>query len=184
MKVFDNCRTSTKKEDISRVVSISPCGCGDDMLISDIMTPSVVTIESGASVLDACVQYKEHGVGCLVVMNGGLVVGILTERDIIERIIVEERNPRKTNVEDIMSKNIRTIHATARVEQAAEIMRTYRIKKLPVILNNEIVGIVTATDIANNIQDFSKEFKRMREDETPYRFVEKVPYKKNSAQGY
>ena len=154
------------------------------MLISDIMTPNVVTIESGASVLDACMQYKEHGVGCLVVMNGTLVVGILTERDIIERIIVDEKNPGKTNVEDIMTKNIKTIHATARIEQAAEMMKLYRIKKIPVILNNEIVGIVTATDIANNMQDFSKEFKQRFEDDTPYRFVEKVPYKKDSAQGY
>jgi signal-transduction protein with cAMP-binding, CBS, and nucleotidyltransferase domain len=63
-------------------------------------------------------------------------------------------------------------------------MKMYRIKKIPVILNNEIVGIVTATDIANNMQNFSKEFKQMIQDETPYRFVETVPYKKNSAQGY
>jgi CBS domain-containing protein len=154
------------------------------MLVSDIMTPNVVTIESSASVLDACMQYKEHGVGCLVVMNNSLVVGILTERDIIERIIVDEKNPRKTNVEEIMTKNIKTIHATARIEQAAEMMKVNRIKKLPVILNNEIVGIVTATDIANNMQDLSREFKQLLQDETPYRFVEKVPYKKDSAQGY
>lgn len=154
------------------------------MLISDIMTPKVVTIECGATVLDACKEYKEHGVGSLVVMNGTIVVGILTERDIIERIIVEERNPKLTNVKDIMSKNIKTIHASARVEQAAEMMKTHRIKRIPVILNNEIVGIVTATDIANNMPDFSKEFRRIIDDDTPYRFVGTVPYKKESAQQY
>jgi CBS domain-containing protein len=148
------------------------------------MTPKVVTIESGATVLDACKEYKEHGVGSLVVMNGPLVVGILTERDIIERIIVDERNPRTTNVEEIMSRNIKTIHATAHVEQAAEMMKTHRIKRIPVILNNEIVGIVTATDIANRMPDFSRELRQMLEDDTPYRFVEPVPYKKESAQQY
>jgi CBS domain-containing protein len=154
------------------------------MLVSDIMTPKVVTIESGEPAIQACKKYKECGLGCLVVMNNNLVVGILTERDIIERIIIDEKNPNKITVEDIMSRNIKTIHATARIEQAAEMMKTYKIKKLPVILNNEIVGIVTATDISNNMKDFSKEFKRMLEDNTPYRFVEKVPYKKDSAQGY
>lgn len=154
------------------------------MLVSDIMTPKVVTIESGELAIQACKKYKECGLGCLVVMNNNLVVGILTERDIIERIIIDEKNPNEITVEDIMSRNIKTIHATARIEQAAEMMKTYKIKKLPVILNNDIVGIVTATDLSNNMKNFSKEFKRMFEDNTRYRFVEKVPYKKDSAQGY
>jgi CBS domain-containing protein len=159
-------------------------GCDDSMLVKDIMTPNVVTIESGESVLEACKRYKDFGVGCLVVMNNKLVVGILTERDIIERILVDEKNPKQTNVEDIMSKNIKTIHAAARIEQAAEIMKTYKIKKLPVILNNEIVGIVTATDIANNMQNFSKEIKQIMTDEKPFKFVEQVPYKKETYEGY
>ena len=161
------------------------------MLVSDIMTPKVVTIESGEPVLQACKKYKECGVGCLVVMNNNLVVGILTERDIIERIIIDEKNPNKITVEDIMSRNIKTIHATARIEQAAEMMKTHRIKKIPVILNNEIVGIVTATDISNNIQDFSKEFKQVFKNKTPFKsvenkFVEKIPYKKQQSdtEGY
>jgi len=154
------------------------------MLVNEIMTPHVVTIESKATVHEACKKYKDYGVGCLVVMNDKLVVGILTERDIIERIIVEERNPKNTLVEDIMSKNIKTIHSTARVEQAAEIMKTNHIKKLPVILNNEIVGIVTATDLSHNMPEFSRELKKMLTEEKPFRFVEPVPYKKDKPQSY
>ena len=157
---------------------------GYAMLVNEIMTPNVVTIESKESVQEACKKYKEYGVGCLVVMNNKLVVGILTERDIIERIIVEERNPKKTPVEDIMSRNIKTIHSTARVEQAAEIMKTYHIKKLPVILNNEIVGIVTVTDLSNMMPKFTKELKKMLTKEKPFRFVEKVPYRKEPPQSY
>ena len=55
-----------------------------------------------------------------------------------------------------MSKDIKTVHASARVEKAVEIMRENRIKKLPVILNNNIFGIVTITDIANILPDISK----------------------------
>lgn len=154
------------------------------MLVSEIMTPNVVTIGYREPVMEACKQYKQHGVGCLVVMDEKLVVGILTERDIIERIIVDERNPKKTSVEDIISKNIKTIHATARVEQAAEIMKTYKIKKLPVILNNEIVGIVTATDLTNHMPELARELKKILMDERSFRYVEKVPYGKGSSQSY
>ena len=154
------------------------------MNVSDIMTMNVVTIESKDFAINACKKYKERGVGCLVVMDNKLVVGILTERDIIERIIIDEKNPKKTKVEDIMTKNIKTVHAAAKVEQAAEMMKTYKIKKLPVILNNEIVGIVTATDITNNMPDFSKELKKALSKETPFKFVETMPYKKESKQDY
>jgi CBS domain-containing protein len=146
------------------------------MFVKEIMTPNVVTIGCRDSVLAACQKYKDLCVGCLVVMDNNIVVGILTERDIIERIIVDQKNPKRTKVEDIMSKNIKTIHASARIEQAAEMMKTYRIKKLPVILNNEIKGIVTATDITNHMPEFSIELKKLFLDEKPFRVVQKPPY--------
>lgn len=130
--------------------------CGGIMLVSEIMSKDVVTVESNESVLDACKIYKDRGVGCLVVMKEGIVLGILTERDIIERVIIDQKNPDEIKVEEIMSKNIKTVHASASVEKAVEIMKEHKIKKLPVILNNEIFGIITITDIANVLPDFSK----------------------------
>lgn len=126
------------------------------MLVSEIMSKDVVTVENDKTVFDACKVYKDRGVGCLVVMKEGLVVGILTERDIIERVIVDRRDPKETMVEEVMSKDIKTVHASARVEKAVEIMREHKIKKLPVILNNNIFGIITITDIANTLPDFSR----------------------------
>jgi CBS domain-containing protein len=152
------------------------------MFVKEIMTPNVVTIGSRDTVLDACQKYKDLSVGCLVVMNDRIIVGILTERDIIERIIVDQRNPKRTKVEDIMTKNIKTIHASARIEQAAEMMKTYKIKKLPVVLNNEIMGIITATDITNNMPEFTKELKKLFLDEKPFRIVQKPPYVQNTTQ--
>ncbi|EMR75416.1 putative signal-transduction protein containing cAMP-binding and CBS domains [Thermoplasmatales archaeon SCGC AB-540-F20] len=130
--------------------------CGGIILVSEIMSKDVVTVESDEPVLDACKLYKDRGVGCLVVMKEGIVLGILTERDIIERVILDHRDPNETKVEEIMSKNIQTVHASASVEKAVEIMEEHKIKKLPVILNNEIFGIVTITDIANALPGFSR----------------------------
>lgn len=126
------------------------------MLIQEIMTKDVVDIDCNDSVFNACKKYSEYRVGCLVVMDKDMIVGIITERDIIEGSILANKDPRQTRVRDIMSTNIKTIHAMAPVDKAADIMKENNIKKLPVILNNEIVGIVTETDLTRTIHAFSE----------------------------
>ena len=138
------------------------------MFVKDVMSKKVVSIEYDKTVLDACNIFKEKGLGSLVVVNSGVIVGIVTERDIIERVIVDKKNPKKTKIEEIMSKNIITIHASAKIEQAAELMKKHKIKKLPVILNNEFVGIITVTDLANIMPDFTKIF---ADKNRPFKFT-------------
>ncbi len=118
------------------------------MLVQEIMTKNVITIEKDKTVLDACNLYKTHRVGCLIVTNKGECVGIITERDIIERTICKNKYPELTLVEEIMTKDIKTVHALDSIEKAIEIIVEFRIKKLPVIINEEIVGIITVTDIS------------------------------------
>ena len=72
-----------------------------------------------------------------------------------------------------MSKNIITIHASAKIEQAAELMRKHKIKKLPVILNNELVGIITVTDLANIMPNFTK---ILADKNQPFKFVTPESY--------
>ncbi len=126
------------------------------MLVQEVMTKDVKKIDCNESVSEACNKYHEYKVGCLVVMDKDINVGILTERDIIERVILMEKNPKTTKVREIMSSNLKTIHALAAIDQAADIMSVNKIKKLPVILNNEIVGIITVTDISRAISTFTE----------------------------
>jgi CBS domain-containing protein len=126
------------------------------MLVEEVMTKNVVSIDCNETVFNACKEYSKHKVGCLVVMDKKIIVGIITERDTIERIILANRDPKTTKVREIMSQNIKTIHSLASLQKAAQIMRENNIKKLPVILNNEIVGIITVTDISRAISAFSK----------------------------
>ena len=72
-----------------------------------------------------------------------------------------------------MSKNIITIHASAKIEQAAELMRKHKIKKLPVILNNEFVGIITVTDLANIMPNFTK---TLDDESKSFKFVTPESY--------
>ena len=131
-------------------------GVDAEMLVEEVMTRDVVTIDCNNNVYDACKIFVENKVGCLVVMDRDIIVGIVTERDTIERVILQNLDPNNTKIREIMSQNIKTIHALTPLEKAAQIMKDNNIKKLPVILNNEIVGIVTETDITQTIEVFSE----------------------------
>jgi len=128
------------------------------MLINEIMTKKVITIDKNHSIFQASRIYKEFKIGCLIVMSNDQVVGMITERDIIERTICERINPEITKVEDIMSTDIITIHALDKIEDAIEKMIKNNIKKLPVIKDGHIVGIITVTDISRSRPDLSKRF--------------------------
>jgi len=128
------------------------------MLVKEIMAKQVITIDREATVYDACMIYKEKKVGCLVVTKGESCVGIVTERDLIERTICQQRDPKTTQVHEIMSHDIKVINALDTIEKALEIMKHYKIKKLPVILSEKVVGIITVTDIAIARPDLSERF--------------------------
>lgn len=122
------------------------------------MTRNVVTIDAADTVFDACMKYKEKKVGCLVVVENETCVGIVTERDLIERSICSRRDPNTTRVREIMSSGVKVVYALDTVEKALETMRQYKIKKLPVISSEKVVGIITMTDIAEARPDLSKRF--------------------------
>jgi CBS domain-containing protein len=128
------------------------------MLVKEVMTKNVIGIDLHKTAFDACNLYKDKKVGCLLVTDKGDCVGIVTERDIIERIICLQKNPEETKVEEIMSKDIKTVHALDKLEKAVEIMTKNNIKKLPVIQDDEIVGIITITDISKIKPELSKRF--------------------------
>jgi CBS domain-containing protein len=127
-----------------------------EMLVEEVMTRNVEKIDCNENVYDACKIFIEKKVGCLVVMDRDIIVGIVTERDTIERVILQKLDPTNTKIVEIMSQNIKTIHALTPLEKAAQIMKDYNIKKLPVVHNNEIVGIVTETDLTQTIEIFSE----------------------------
>lgn len=119
------------------------------MLVEEAMQKNVVTIDCNASVIEACVKYRDNKVGCLIVTDKDSCVGIVTERDFIERTLCMQRNPEKTKIKEIMSADVKTIHPLETIEKALERMETNKIKKLPVVTNVGLVGIITITDIAH-----------------------------------
>jgi len=113
------------------------------------MVKNVITLQTDASVYDAVKLLNKNKIGCLVVVRqDNEIVGILTERDLLERVLEKCRNPKETTVSEIMTRNV--ISGTPEMDllEAARLMFKIKVKKLPITDGNRLVGIITLTDIA------------------------------------
>ena len=126
------------------------------MFVHEIMTKKVETINSDSTVFEACEKFQKFNMGSLVVVDAEVIVGIITERDVIKQIILEKNNPRNTLVKNVMTPNLKTINSVAKIEEASSVMKKNDIKKLPVIYNDSLVGIITDTDISRAIDIIQK----------------------------
>src|SRR5688500_8938915 len=91
---------------------------------------------------------RRAGVGAFVARAAGAPAGSVTERDLAFRVLAEGRDPRTTRVADVMSRPLLTIEPSASVEDAARKMKEMRVKRLVVVLDGQVRGILTTTDIA------------------------------------
>jgi CBS domain-containing protein len=118
------------------------------MRIEKLMTRNVITLPADASVYDAVKLMNKNKIGCLVVVDNSHIVGILTERDLLERVLEKCRNPKETRISEIMTRHVITGKPDMELSEATEVMFKNKVKKLPIIEKNRLVGIVTLTDIA------------------------------------
>ena len=114
--------------------------------VKDIMKKNVITIDESMWVQKAAEMMTNANIGCVIVTKKDNPVGIITERDFVTRIAAEGR-PLFTEVSELMSIPLTTVSPDDTVWNAAEIMRRKGIHKLPVQEGNEIVGIITTTDV-------------------------------------
>jgi CBS domain-containing protein len=118
--------------------------------VKDIMTKDVVSICVSNSVFEAAELMGASQVGCLVVMDGEVPIGIVTERDMVRRVLAK-RLPLETKVSEIMSESLVTIDPDASLKEAARLMSENKIRRLPVLKQNRLVGIVVAADFVRNL---------------------------------
>ena len=114
--------------------------------VKDVMKSNVITIESDKSVQEAAVKMKAKNVGCVIVTKDNSPVGLLTERDFVNRVAANE-TPFSTPISQVMSSPLTVIEPDETVWEAAEIMKTNGIHKVPVQEGNKVIGIVTTTDL-------------------------------------
>jgi CBS domain-containing protein len=108
---------------------------------------AIYSINKGQTVLEAARFMKEHSIGALPVMNDDQLVGIISERDIMNRVVAGARTPGTTTVEEIMTSNPRSVSADETVEECLFIMREFGFRHLPIVEGKELKGLVSLRDI-------------------------------------
>ena len=122
--------------------------------VSDIMTVKVATEELNATAKDCAKMMARRGVSSAVIVHGGQAIGIVTERDLVSKVLADAMDPTKVLVRDIMSTPLITIGPSATLIQAAELMAQYRVRRLVVIgPTGGLAGVVTTGDIARTLAE-------------------------------
>lgn len=117
------------------------------ILVRDIMSRNVKTVRTDDTVLDAVKKMNKFNIGSVVVTSNGRPVGIITETNVMQRIVEPRLDAGTVWTKDIMSSPLITIEETATVEEAAKVMADKQIKKLPIVKEDKIQGVVTTSDI-------------------------------------
>ncbi len=112
----------------------------------------------------------------MIVTKGDKPIGILTERDMLKRVLAKSRNPEKTMVSEIMTVPVIEISPATSLEEAAKLMFDHNVKKLPVVSGGKLVGLVTLTDLARFQPKIIRILKRIINENTPRRMKKVVDY--------
>ncbi len=115
--------------------------------VKDVMRRDVLSVASDVTVSDAAELMKEKEVSALIVFRSRRPLGIITERDIVRRVVCEKKDPEKTLVGDVMSTPLIAVGPLASLEDAADAFRRGRVKKLAVVSGGVLEGIISVTDI-------------------------------------
>jgi CBS domain-containing protein len=118
----------------------------DNFSAKDIMKHQVVTVDTSMSVLDTAKMMDDADIGCVVVLENNIAVGIVTERDFVKRV-VSKGIPLTTPIKQIMSSPLIVVNPEESIWEVAELMKQRRIHKVPVVQEDRLVGIVTTTDL-------------------------------------
>ncbi len=117
--------------------------------VKDKMTKSVAYVEPNTSVVEAAQLMQKHNVGSIPVYDQG-VVGIVTDRDIVVRNVAHGKIPKDTKVQDVMTSQVVSVSPEMDVEEVSKLMANQQIRRVPVVENNQIVGMLSLGDIATD----------------------------------
>lgn len=120
------------------------------MKVKDIMTKNVAYINPDSSVTEAAQLMQKHNVGSIPVCDKNGVIGLVTDRDIVVRNVAHGTDPHSTPVKNVMTSQVTTVTPDMDVEQVTGIMSRNQIRRIPVVDNNMLVGIVALGDLATD----------------------------------
>ena len=116
--------------------------------IRDLMTDSPTTCETSSTIADIAKVMRDQDVGPVPIVDGDRLVGIVTDRDIVLRVVAEGRDPSSTTVRDIVSSDLVTVTPSTTLDEALQLMSQSQVRRLPVTEGDRLVGIVAQADVA------------------------------------
>lgn len=119
-------------------------------LVKDIMTRALITVDASTTVYQIAKMMEQGGFGAIIVKEDNLPKGIITDRDFAIKIAVN-KYPLDTPVHKVASYPLQTIDSNESILAAADLMSTKKIRKLVVVDNDKVVGIITSTDLVNQL---------------------------------
>jgi len=121
--------------------------------IKDIMEKNVITIEHDKTALNAACLISEKDVSFLVIMKDGLPIGVLSESDFVRRLAANDKKSSEMQISDIMSRKFRWVDPSTTIEDAIQKMLNNNIRRLIVLEDEKLVGVITQTDLAGFLRN-------------------------------
>ena len=116
------------------------------------MQKNVITIEYNKTALEAASLLKEKDISFLVIVKDDKPIGVVTERDFVKKIVAEDKQASKLSLEEVMSPKFRSVEPTTDIEDAVQKMLNLNIRRLIVIENESLAGVITQTDLAGYLR--------------------------------
>ena len=117
-------------------------------MVRDVMSRQPLTVEDSATVMDAARAMREANIGDVIVLKGGAICGMVTDRDIVIRAVAEGRDPRSIKVGEICSADVATVGPDETVDKVISLMRQKAIRRVPVVEGGKPVGVISLGDLA------------------------------------
>ncbi len=121
-----------------------------EILVKDIMTKALISVDSSTTVFQVAKMMEQGGIGAMIVKKDNIPTGIITDRDFAIKIAVE-KFPLDTPVHKVASYPLQTINSNESILAAADLMSSKKIRKLAVIEDSKVTGIITSTDLVNQL---------------------------------
>jgi len=122
-------------------------------LVRDIMVRNVITIDHGKNAKDVAILLSEKGISSLVVVKDGTPIGLVTERDLARKVSTTDKKSSEVPLSEIMSPNFRWVEPMTPIEDAIQKMLNKNIRRLLVLDEGKLVGIITETDLSKHLRN-------------------------------
>ena len=121
--------------------------------IRDVMSSNPCAIEGDKPVADAAKMMKQQDVGLAPIVEGDRLVGTLTDRDIVLRVVAEGKDPQTVTAREVASTDVVTIDAQQDLDEALRLMASNQVRRLPVVEEGRLVGVIAQADVAREAEE-------------------------------